>query len=66
MNGSWKTSVLGALLAIVVAVQPIIATGQIDWKAVAMAALIAAITFFTKDKNVTGGNVSNELTVPKK
>jgi hypothetical protein len=58
-NTSWKTAILGAILAIVVAVAPIIQTGAVDWKAVGMAALIALLGYFTKDKNVTGGTVDN-------
>jgi hypothetical protein len=52
---SWKTTLFGALIAICVAVQPLIATGKIDWKAVGLAALIALFGFFSKDSNVTGG-----------
>ena len=52
---SWKTTVIGALIAILVAVQPLIATGTIDWKAVGLAALIALFGFISKDSNVTGG-----------
>lgn len=51
---NWKTSLLGALLAIVVAVQPLISTGTIDWKAVVIAALIAGLGFVAKDHDVTG------------
>ena len=51
---NWKTTVLGALLAIVIAVAPIIQTGVIDWKAVGIAALVALIGYFAKDKDVTG------------
>ena len=63
-NSSWKTMLLGALLAIVVAVAPIIQTGAVDWKAVGMAALIALLGYFSKDKDVTGGTRSNNE-VPK-
>lgn len=51
---SWKTTLLGALLAITVAVQPLITTGTIDWKAVTIAVLIAALGYFAKDHDVTG------------
>lgn len=64
-TGSWKTTVVGAAIAILVAVQPLIATGKIDWKAVAIAACIALFGYISKDANVTGGNVSNNQTVPK-
>jgi len=59
MNNSWKTTVLGALLALVVAIQPLISTGQIDWKAVGIAALIAVLGYFAKDANVTGGTIKS-------
>lgn len=56
---SYKTTIIGLILAIIVAVQPMIATGEINWKAVGMAALIAAFGFVSKDANVTGGTVAN-------
>jgi hypothetical protein len=64
MKGSWVTTVLGCVIAICVAIQPLITTGVIDWKQVGFAALIAAFGFFTKQYNVTGGDKSNHMTVP--
>jgi hypothetical protein len=64
-NTSWKTTLVGALIAILVAVQPLISTGQIDWKAVGIAALIALFGFLSKDKDVTGGTRSNKEIVTK-
>ena len=52
---SWKTTLSGCIVAVFVAVQPIIDTGVIDWKKVGLAAVIAAFSFFAKDSNVTGG-----------
>jgi hypothetical protein len=66
MNGSWRTSLVGALVAILVAVQPLITTGQIDWKAVGIAALIALFGFLSKDSNVTGGTKDNGQRLMKK
>lgn len=55
---NWKTTIVGALMAVVIAVQPIISTGAIDWKAVGLAALVALFGYLVKDKNVTGGTVA--------
>ena len=55
---NWKTTILGFVGAISVAVYPIIQTGEINWKAVGAAALIAAFGYFAKDSNVTGGTVA--------
>jgi hypothetical protein len=55
---SWKTTVLGAVIAAIVAIQPIISTGNVDWKAVGLAALIAALGFVAKDSNVSGGTIT--------
>lgn len=55
---NWRTSLIGCLIAIVVAVQPMITTGLIDWKQIGFAALIAAFGFISKDANVTGGTVA--------
>lgn len=54
---NWRTTLIGGLLAIVIAVQPIIETGTIDWKKVGMAAVIALFGYLVKDKDVTGGTV---------
>ena len=51
---NWKTTLIGAIMAVVVAVYPIVETGNIDWKSVGMAALIAALGFFAKDFDKTG------------
>jgi len=51
---SWKTTILGAIAAIFIAVQPLVETGVIDWKAVGLAALIALFGYLAKDADVTG------------
>ena len=63
LRGSWKTTVIGLILAVIVAVQPLISTGEIDWKQVVIAALIAALSFVMKDADVTGGTRSNNEVV---
>jgi hypothetical protein len=62
-NTSWRTTLISAIIAVLVAVQPLIATGKIDWKAVVLAALIALFGAISKDSNVTGGTVSNKQTL---
>ncbi|MGY0037634.1 hypothetical protein [Pedobacter sp. NJ-S-72] len=56
MEKDLKTTVIGALLAVIIAIQPIITQGKIDWGQLGLAALIAALGYFTKDKssNVPG------------
>jgi hypothetical protein len=56
---SWKTTLIGCILAIAVAIEPLISTGTFDWKQVVIAALIAALSFVMKDSDVTGGTRSN-------
>jgi len=51
---SWKTTIVGAIVAAIVAIQPIIETGVIDWKKVGIAALIAVFGYVAKDADVTG------------
>lgn len=64
---SYKTFVLGLIAAIWVALEPLISNGnfslQRDWKSLVGAAIIAAFGFVAKDSNVTGGTVSNKLTI---
>lgn len=54
---NWKTTLFGCLAAVVIAIQPILAIGKVDWTNLIIAALIAAFSFFAKDANVTGGTV---------
>jgi len=60
---SWKTTLFGCLAAVMVAIAPILQTGTVDWKALVIAALLAAFSFVAKDSNVTGGTVSNKETL---
>ena len=54
---NWKTSLCGCLAAVMIAIAPILQTSQVDWKALIIAALVAAFGFLSKDFNVTGGTV---------
>ena len=51
---NWKTSLIGAVIATLLAIQPLIEKGAIDWRAVGLAALIAVFGFVSKDFNKTG------------
>lgn len=53
---SWKTTIIGAILAAIVAIQPLIETGAVDWKKIGYAALIALFGYLVKDHDVTGTN----------
>jgi hypothetical protein len=51
---NWRTTIVGVLGAVYVAVQPIIQTGGVDWPALGVAAFMAAIGYFAKDAGVSG------------
>jgi hypothetical protein len=51
MTTDLKTTILGAVLAVIVAVQPLVSTGSIDWKAVVFGALIALFGYLTDKKD---------------
>lgn len=51
---SWRTTIIGAIGATFVAIQPLIETGAIDWKSVGIAALIALFGYLAKDAGVSG------------
>jgi hypothetical protein len=53
---SWRTTIVGALLAAIVAIQPILESGSIDYKKLGLAAVIALFGYLVKDANVTGTN----------
>lgn len=54
---NWKTTLLGLLTAILNVVLPALASGQVALKDVGVSAGIAALGYFAKDSNVTGGEV---------
>jgi hypothetical protein len=64
---NWKTTLIGCVGAIWIAIQPIIATGEFDfskdWKNLIGAAFVAGFSFVVKDFNVTGGDVINDPNV---
>jgi hypothetical protein len=47
MTADVKTTILGAVLAVIIAIQPLVSTGEIDWKAVVFGALIAFFGYLT-------------------
>lgn len=51
---NWKTTLVGLLIAVLIAIQPIIETGEAKWTAVILAAAIAAFGFIAKDFDKTG------------
>jgi hypothetical protein len=51
---NWKTTVLGAIAAAFIAIHPLISTGEVDWKAVGIAAVVALFGYLTKDAGVSG------------
>lgn len=54
---NWKTTILGAIAAILVAIQPIIEAaqgGEINWVQLGFAAALAAMGYLSKDAGVTG------------
>lgn len=51
---NWKTTVIGVVGAIIYAVLPLVQGGQIVIKDIVIAAVVAAIGYFSKDKDVTG------------
>lgn len=51
---NWRTTVVGIVGAVWIAAEPILQAGQIDWKSLATAVVVAAIGFFAKDAGVSG------------
>jgi len=45
----FKTTILGSLIAIAVAIKPLLETGEIDWLQVSIAGLIGLFSYFSKD-----------------
>lgn len=48
---NYKTTAMGFSLAVLICVQPVLTTGEVDWKQVIVGALIGALGFFAKDAN---------------
>lgn len=53
----WRSTIAGAMLAAIVAIQPIIESGQIDWINILIAAAIAALGYIVRDP----GKASKEV-----
>ena len=53
---SWKTTLVGLLMAILNSAAPLLSGTSPDWKTLGMSAGMAALGFLAKDANVTGGN----------
>jgi hypothetical protein len=51
---NWKTTLLGAAAAGLLALQPLLETGTISPKEIILAFIAAAFGYFAKDKDVTG------------
>lgn len=54
---NWRTTIIGGVMAVLLAVQPLIdfATGaSINWAQIGFAALVALFGYLSKDSGVTG------------
>lgn len=54
---NWRTTLVGGLLALLLAIQPLIeaaGTGDIDWKQLAVAGIVAVFSYLSKDAGVSG------------
>lgn len=51
---SWKTTIVGAILGVLLAVQPLYESGVVDWKKIALGAGIALFGYLAKDFDTTG------------
>lgn len=51
---NWKTTLAGALGGSIIAIQPLLSTGEVDIKALITGFVVAFIGFVSKDFNVTG------------
>lgn len=52
---NWKTTLVGAIAGGLIAIQPLLATGAVDIKALITGFAFAAFGIVAKDFNVTGG-----------
>ena len=53
---NWKTTIVGALAGALIAIQPLLATGEVDIKALLMGFGITFLGAVSKDFNVSGTN----------
>ena len=51
---NYKTTIVGAITAVVVALYPIVVSGTFEWENVVAGAVIALYAYLTKDYDVTG------------
>ena len=62
--GSWKTTVAGLFGAVVIGVYPLIQGGKPTTQQILSAVAVAAVGWFAKDSNVTGGTNPNSSNNP--
>ena len=51
---SYKTTILGILAALYVAIEPLVSQGSIDYERLLWASIIAVAGYIVKDYNVSG------------
>lgn len=51
---NYRTTLIGAILAAIVAIQPYLETGEVEWKQLSLAGLIALLSYVAKDAKVSG------------
>jgi hypothetical protein len=51
---NWKTTLFGAILGGLIAIQPVITTGEINWYQAGIGFLVGAMGYLAKDAGVTG------------
>ncbi len=47
----WRTTIVGAVGAGVIAILPILQTGEVSWRSIDTAFTFAALGYFSKDKS---------------
>jgi len=53
-TNSWKTTVTGICGALLINVVPLLQTGSLNWQMIIIGVVIAVISYFAKDWNVSG------------
>lgn len=51
---NWRTTLIGAVFGGLIAVQPLLMTGNFDLKQILTGFAVAALGYFAKDYNVSG------------
>lgn len=54
---NWKTTLIGLAGAVYLTLEPLLTTGEVNWRMITLGVIVGILGYLAKDKNVTGGTI---------